>query len=75
MPKVKKKKSDGADDRMVLRQALKLLKEKYPWLLTNPLREQVAAGKIPSIRSSGKSRAYYYVRLADLEKALAIPAE
>jgi hypothetical protein len=58
------------DGRMNLQHALKKLREQYPWLPEAALRRAVAAGKIPSIRSSDAKRAHYYVYLEDLIAAL-----
>lgn len=57
-------------DMMPLTRALKLLKKEYPWMPVTALRQAVVDGKVPSIRSSDKKGAYYYVRLTDLVNAL-----
>jgi hypothetical protein len=57
-------------DMMPLTKALKVLKQKYPWMPASALRQAVVDGKVPSIRSSDKKGAYYYVRLEDLVNAL-----
>lgn len=65
-----KQKQNAADDRVVLSEALRILKDKYPWLPSATLRKLVAEGKVPSVRVGETKRAHYFVRIADLEAAI-----
>lgn len=69
----KTKTNDGLE-RVVLTEALRRLKIKYPWAPVNALRQAVRDGRVPSIRSpgtlAGQKRARYYVTVSDLESAL-----
>lgn len=58
------------EERLLLSEALRMLREKYPWTPVAALRVQVADGTIPSKRSSFKKKARYYVRLSDLMAAM-----
>jgi hypothetical protein len=58
------------EERLLLSNALRELQAKYPWTPVAALRVQVAEGKIPSVRSSFKKKARYYVRLSDLMAAM-----
>lgn len=62
--------SQNEEERLLLSNALRLLREKYPWAPVASLRVQVADGRIPSKRSSFKKKARYYVRMSDLEAAM-----
>jgi len=56
---------------LVLSEALRLLKEKYPWLPTATVRKAVTEGRVPSVRIGGTKRAHYFVKLSDVESSLA----
>jgi hypothetical protein len=60
-------------DMIVLSEALRLLKEKYPWLPLATVRKSVTDGQVPSVRIGKAKRAHYFVRLSDLETSLAEP--
>ena len=55
---------------IVLSEALRHLKEKYPWLPTATVRKSVTDGRVPSVRIGDTKRAHYFVRLSDLEASL-----
>jgi hypothetical protein len=55
---------------MPLPEALRRLKSEKPWVPVEALRLAVRAGRIPSVRSSFKNKARYYVRLEDLLASL-----
>src|SRR5262245_65667193 len=54
---------------MPLNVAIRWLKQQHPWLPPHSLRQLVMDGKVPSIRSSAKKRARYYVKPIDLLNA------
>jgi len=56
---------------IVLSEALRLLKEKYPWLPTATVRKAVTEGRVPSVRIGETKRAHYFVKLSDIEGSLA----
>lgn len=58
------------EERLLLSEALRRLREEYPWAPVAALRLQVADGIIPSVRSSLKKKARYYVRWSDLLAAM-----
>ena len=58
-------------DMIVLSEALRLLKEKYPWLPTATVRKAVTEGRVPSVRIGASKRAHYFVKLSDVETSLA----
>lgn len=77
---MKKRKKQKANDQpkieadmIVLSEALRLLKEKYPWLPTATVRKAVTDGRVPSVRIGVSKRAHYFVRLDDVEASLAEP--
>jgi hypothetical protein len=59
-------KIERADNLMSLTRAIKVLKDKYPWIPIWSLRQAVIDGRVPCIRGSDKKGARYYVRLEDL---------
>jgi hypothetical protein len=61
---------ESSDERLLLSEALRVLQADKPWAPVAALRVAVAEGRIPSVRSSFKKRARYYVRMSDLLAAL-----
>jgi hypothetical protein len=60
------------EERLLLSDALRMLQEQYSWVPVAALRVQVAEGIIPSVRSSLKKKARYYVKLSDLIAAMPV---
>lgn len=65
-----KKPTANNDERLLLSKALRLLQSEKPWAPVSALRVAVADGRIPSIRSSRKKKARYFVKMSDLLAAL-----
>jgi hypothetical protein len=53
-----------------LREALAVIKNKYPWVSVTTLRERIRTGEIKSKRSGGSDRSWYFVKVSDIEAAL-----